>query len=321
MTNIINPQTLQYLDALLKHKSFTHAAKEMYISQPYLTQFIKKIEEELGTEIINRNSQQLQLTEAGMLYYRFLEKQEKDLSHLKQSLKEYQSTDIVHIKVGILSSLATYVLPQFLPTVLKAYPNLKVSLYEDIPSINETKVLNGDLDFYIGQNIESVSPKLMVHECTSHSYFAIIPESSPLYEKNSTLIPKNTIPFDKLLKHPLILTTSGSAIRRQVDRLLHRYKIHPNIIMESDNIYTVTELARNNLGITFVPVSILRYFDNITGYNLYPIPEDLMTVDIFVAHRENMTLTVLHIDFIKTLKDNLAISNQKILQKFSSDLT
>ena len=54
MTQTKSPYTLQYIDALLKHGNFTKAAKDLYISQPYLTQTIKKVEKELGTEIVNR---------------------------------------------------------------------------------------------------------------------------------------------------------------------------------------------------------------------------------------------------------------------------
>ena len=63
---------LQYIDVLLKHGNYTKAAQNLYISQSYLTQTIKKIENELGIEIINRQTTPLQLTEAGKIYYDYL---------------------------------------------------------------------------------------------------------------------------------------------------------------------------------------------------------------------------------------------------------
>ena len=64
---------LHYLDVLLKENNFTKAARELYISQPYLTQLIKRIEKRLGTQIINRDHVPFSLTEAGMIYYKYLE--------------------------------------------------------------------------------------------------------------------------------------------------------------------------------------------------------------------------------------------------------
>lgn len=82
-----------------------------------MTQFIKKLEEELGVEIINRQSPQLQLTETGKLYYDYLVAAEKDKQQLFQTITEARTTDAVKLKICILSSLATYLLPLTLPEV------------------------------------------------------------------------------------------------------------------------------------------------------------------------------------------------------------
>ena len=61
---------LQYLDSLLKYNSFTKASEDLYISQPYLTQVVKKTEKLIGVKIIDRGNNQIRLTEAGRLYYK-----------------------------------------------------------------------------------------------------------------------------------------------------------------------------------------------------------------------------------------------------------
>ena len=69
-----DPETvLHFIDVLLKESNFTRAASELYISQPYLTQLIKRIERKLGTKIIDRESIPFKLTEAGIIYYNYLE--------------------------------------------------------------------------------------------------------------------------------------------------------------------------------------------------------------------------------------------------------
>jgi Transcriptional regulator len=74
---------LRFLDTLLKHGNYTKAAKDLYISQPYLTQTIQSAEKELGIEIINRKSSPLQLTDAGRIYYQYLNSLETEKAIFK----------------------------------------------------------------------------------------------------------------------------------------------------------------------------------------------------------------------------------------------
>lgn len=284
-----SPYTLQYIDTLLKHGNFTKAAKDLYISQPYLTQTIKKIENELGAEIVNRKSPQLQLTDAGKIYYQYLETIEEEGEQLKRTLAKYTITDNPVIRIGILPSLATYLLPLVVPVFMKTSPGTVLSINEDLPKINELKTINQDLDFYIGQNPESVSPSLITRDCGHQTYYAIIPKSSDLFQKGKRLLEKGTIPIDRLLKQKLVLTTSGSAIRRQIDRLLQRYKITPTIVLESSNIYTVAELAKNDTGVAFVPEGLLIDSKS-ADFNLYPISIDLISIEYFIAYSTDKTL-------------------------------
>lgn len=292
-----SPYTLQYLDALLKHGSFTKAAKDLYISQPYLTQAIKKIEKELGVEIINRKSPQLQLTDAGKAYYQYLEKMEEDGESLKRELAQYTQTANPLIRIGILPSLATYLLPLFLPDYLEALPETPLVITEDLPIRNEMKTVNQELDFYIGQNPETVSPSLITKECGYQAYYAIIPPSSEFYQEGEWVLRSGTIPLDRLLKQKLVLTKGGSAIRRQLDRLLQRYKITPKVALESSNIYTVMELAKKDVGVAFVPAGLISG-SPLSPYNLYPISHELISVEYFIAYSSLKTLSVSELSFL-----------------------
>lgn len=87
MTSIYSSNMLQYLDMLLKHGNYTKAAKDLYISQPYLTQTIKKVELELEIDIINRQASPLQLTEAGKVYYHYLQSLETEQDRFRKKFQ------------------------------------------------------------------------------------------------------------------------------------------------------------------------------------------------------------------------------------------
>jgi DNA-binding transcriptional LysR family regulator len=296
-------EMLHYLTMLLKHGNFTKAAKDLYISQPYLTQAIKKVEEELGTEIINRKVSPLQLTESGKVYYEYLASIEDQQNLLKAKLDKLNHPEQKILKIGILSSLGTYLLPRFLPEYLEKYPDVLIDLHEDFPENNEKNCLDGKLDFFIGQNPETVSPKLNIHSCGLQKYYALIPKSSPLYQKDQTIL-KKSISLKKILQSPLVLTKRGSAVRRQIDYLLQKYHIEPNIIIQSSNIFTTKELAKNGIGVTIIPESVLSPFEEGT-FNIYPIKQELLSLGYFITYSSKKRLTDFEVDFVKTFEKKL----------------
>lgn len=294
--------TLYYIDALLKYSNYNKAAKSLYISQPYLTQVIKRIEGQLNCELINRSKLPYRLTEQGKIYYQYLTTLENNYSNLVRELSAISDLHNKTIKIGVLPSLGTYILPLFLPKFLAAHPGCRVDLFENIPETNEKLILNNELDFWIGQNSENISPNLNAIKWGYHRYYAIIPKSSAFYQKDIAFIPTGKIEIQDLLCQSLVLTRKGSAIRKQIDQLLSLYKIEPKIVMESTEINTVQKLAMSNLGVTFVPESILIEACP-SKYNIYELPIEELHLDYFIAHHCERKLSPLEKDLINSFSN------------------
>ncbi|EOT39623.1 LysR family transcriptional regulator [Enterococcus columbae] len=292
---LTNPEMLNYLDTLLKYGNFTKAAQQLYISQPYLTQTIKKIELDLGTAIINRQANPLQLTEAGKLYYQYLEKLELENAQLLKTLALYQVKQPT-IHLGILASLGQFFLPNLLPKYQQKQPEVKIILNEALPQENEKKILNNELDLYIGQNPELAAPNLTVYERSAEPYYAVIP--SRLYE-TSLHVMNQPIDYALLLSKPVVLTASGSAIRRQVDQLFSKFKQTPKPLLETNNIYTAVDLAKKGYGLTFTPYSVLTSLQESENYKLLLIDADILTSRYFIAHHKDKKLADYESDFIQ----------------------
>ncbi|WP_019913533.1 LysR family transcriptional regulator [Paenibacillus sp. HW567] len=299
MSKLHSQDILYYIDTLLKYSNYGKAAKSLYISQPYLTQVIKKVESQLNCELINRSKLPYRLTEQGKIYYQYLTSLENSYAKLLREISDVSNTDSKVIKIGVLPSLGSYLMPLFIPIFLDIHPTCKINLLEDLPEKNEKLIQNNELDFWIGQNSSNISPNLNSVSWGRHSYRAIIPRCSELYQKDVAIIPEETIEISKILSQKLILTSKGSAIRKQIDQLLSVYKIQPEIIMESNDIYTVLKLAQHNLGLTFVPESI-NIEECPSEYNLYQIPVDKMSLDYFIAYHAERTLTNVDHDLINT---------------------
>lgn len=282
-----NPEILTYLDALLRTGNFTKASQQLFISQPYLTQTIKHIEQQLGTIILSRQSVPLQLTQAGKLYYQYLEQLTLTEAQFHKSLNRLNHPDFPRLRLGILPSLGTFFLPLLLPGFSKNFPDVKIDLFEALPNETEHRLLHGELDLVIGQNPEIASPQLTMYECQSENYLAVIGQTHPLYQKAK----QTPIETEELLNQALILTTSGSAIRRQIDQLFMQYRQQPIIKLETAHIYTAILLAQEGLGITFAPQSAIEPFQNRNQALHLPISSTILCSKYYIAHERHMTLT------------------------------
>ncbi|WP_312429866.1 LysR family transcriptional regulator [Lacrimispora sp.] len=297
MSKIDSQDILYYIDAILKYSNYSKAAKSLYISQPYLTQVIKRVERELNCELITRNKLPYRLTEQGKIYYQYLTSLENSYSKLLRELSDVSDSDRTLIKLGVLPSLGTYLLPLFLPEFLDMHPNCRIELTEVVPEQSEKLIQNNELDFWLGQNSRNISPNLNSVSWGRHRYWAVIPRCCDLYQEDVAIVPEGTIDISKILCQRLILTSKGSAIRKQIDHLLNLYKVEPNIIIESIEINTALKLATGNLGLTIIPESI--YVKECpSDYNIYPISIDELSLDYFIAYLSERTLTSIDKDLI-----------------------
>jgi DNA-binding transcriptional LysR family regulator len=109
-----------------------------------------------------------------------------------------------------------------------------------------------------------------------------------------------------------VLSPHGSSIRRQVDYLLQKYNVSPNIVIESTSTATITKLATAGLGVTFLPDSVHTRPDP-ERYNLLPLPQDLLSLNYFIAYPSGHQLNKVEKDlvtiFLTQLEADLAQSS------------
>lgn len=285
-----DPETvLHYLDTLLEESNFTKAARALYISQPYLTQTIKRLEEKLGIKLINRTVP-FTLTEAGTIYYKYLENSVASKRKLHSQLVKYENPKLEVIRISVLESLGCFLIPTILPNFLKSHPNIKIQLSEVSPRASENLLLAEEVDCYLGQTPKALSKGIKPYINGNEKYYIVIPANSEFYQAGKFILEPDAFDLKTLLQQPFLLSNGSSAIRHQVDGLFQKYKIKPNIILESQNILTTTGLAINGMGLTISSASILKRYKE-TPLNLLPISPDLLSIEYFIAVKQGRTLT------------------------------
>lgn len=299
---ILNDNTiLQYLDSLLKYNSFTKASEDLYISQPYLTQVVKKTEKHIGVKIIDRGNNQIRLTEAGRLYYKYLTENVEHTNNFINQLNEFTQKKNSVIKIGVLPTLGSFLLPQFLPEFIKNHPDVKIEFEEASPEISVEKAIKGQINFYIGQTPATVGPQLECEVRGHEPYYFMIPKTSKYYHPDQKFVNIESVDIEKLLQEPLLLTCAGSAIRQQINFLTHKFKTNPIIVLESTNIETIASLSAKGIGSTIIPATVAMHLDE-GEYNLCPLPQDILSLDYFLAYAKERNLSPNEKDMIETFK-------------------
>lgn len=295
-------ELLHTLDILLKESNFTHAARELYISQPYLTQLIKRIEKRVGAKIINRDAQPFTLTEAGLIFYKYLENVSYNDQQLERQLAQFSHPEKEVIRIGILESLGSYLLPEILPPFLKKHPNAEIQLFEAFPRKTEKRLLNEEIDCYIGQTPDAIARGLDFFINGGEQYYIVIPSNSKYFQTDKFILEPDEFDIKELLMQPLVLSQPESAIRHQVNGLLQKFHVKPNIVMESNSVITVANLAVNGIGLTISSASILKRLRH-QPVNLLPLDRKLMMIKFFIAVKQGRKHSKAVQDLIKTFQE------------------
>lgn len=141
---------LNYLTTIAEEQSITRAATRLFISQPALTAFLSRTEEELGTRLFDRTSTPIRITEAGAYYLSELEKICVMQDRLHQELADFSADDQeLRLNVGIGRNRGSIWLSSVMPELYRLYPDMLLTIFEDRDTNMLDKVLNGVLDVAI----------------------------------------------------------------------------------------------------------------------------------------------------------------------------
>lgn len=145
----MNLRDLRYLVAVADHRHFGKAAEASFVSQPTLSTQLKKLEEELGVKLIERNPRQIMLTDAGERVVeraRIILRETDDIRDIARQAVDPESGSI---RMGLFPTLAPYLLPHVVPQLHTRFPNLELLLVEEKTEVLLHQVRSGQLDVAI----------------------------------------------------------------------------------------------------------------------------------------------------------------------------
>lgn len=142
----MNIRDFEYLVALAEHKHFRKAAEACFVSQPTLSGQVRKLEDELGAALLERNSRKVLFTEAGL---QLVEQAKRILSEIKlfREMATGQSSEMVGpMHIGFIPTVGPYVLPKIIPSLKQQFPDLELYLHEAQTHQLVSQLQDGKLD-------------------------------------------------------------------------------------------------------------------------------------------------------------------------------
>lgn len=238
-------EELKTFIAVVEFKNFTKAGEHLNLSQPSVSTHIKNLENVFGVRLINRSVKQktIVITESGFTLYKKAKEILNliDITHMEvlntsNSLKG-------HLKIGASLTIGEYVLPKFLATFCKKYPDIDIEVFIENTSIICSHLKELTLDIGLIEGTSSSSSFTQEYFLEDKMVLA--------FPYNSELITDN-FSLDKLQNQKWVVREEGSGTREFLNMFLGTNEIVPNGIIVLGSNYAVKEAVRNNLGITII---------------------------------------------------------------------
>lgn len=288
-----------YLNMIIKYGSISQAAKALFISQPYLSKFIKTLEEELGVELLNRQVSPITLTYAGERYLHYMEKIEDITQTMYIELHGISNMKRGRLKIGVSPVLSTYTLYKFLPYFMRRYAGIEVELVEESVTTLETLLLQHKIDVCFN-SLPITNAEIEYEHLYDEYNYIVIPSNHELYRPNSS---DEDIDLSLLDGQRFILAKPGIGLRRFTDHVFDYYHIRPRIVLETLNAENALRLANNGVAITIVPQSIIDSVGFKIDANLYPLKDPKFRSHIVISYQKDAQLTPVALAFINMAKE------------------
>lgn len=244
----MNFQQLEYIVALDDFKHFRKAAEHCDVTQPTLSMMVKKLEDELDVSLFDRSKQPIMPTEVGREVIARARKATREVQEISDAVQQHRGQVVGKLCIGVIPTLAPYLLPLFVQPLLKKYPEVELQVQEMVTEEIQEALQSGSVD--IGVMVSPLQYENLLETVLFYEkLYAYVASSNRLYDKQYIL------PQD-IAANQLWLLEEGHSFRNQVISLCGLKE--PGIRKmrfnyETGSIETLKKLVEQSSGVTILP--------------------------------------------------------------------
>lgn len=280
----MNFRQLEYVITIYREGTLTRAAEKLFISQPALTQQLRKLEKEIGTPLFDRTTTPLTPTYAGKHYLDFMEKILYENQQALSWLEDIDSLNRGKIVLGISDIRSLQFLPVLLPSFQKKYPHIEVEIKEAPALSLPDMVKKGEIDFAL-MIARRDHTGLTFHPLLTEKVLLAVPKNYEINAACRESVEKQGFIDLKIVKdQPFILLQKGFRLRNIAYELFQENGIMPPVVMKTVNVNLSHHMTSAGYGLSFVGeiAASLTQVDPIPCY--YPVKGENCTWELGIAY-------------------------------------
>ncbi len=277
----MNFQQLEYIVAIDKIKHFVLAAEYCNITQPTLSMMVQKLENELDIKIFDRTKKPIEPTTEGKEIIKRAKRILAEAESLRLYTKEIKGEITGDLRIGIIPTLAPYLLPLFLKNFIEKYPTINVFIKEIVTDDIITKIKSGEID--LGILATPIHEKSLIEHPLFDEEFFVYTSQDLLKKENKYLLPSD-LDLSKLW-----LLEEGHCLRNQVFNLCELKQTampHTNLHYEAGSIETLINMVDKQSSLTIIPhLAVLNLKDEQKNkIRQFAEPKPVRQISIVVAN-------------------------------------
>lgn len=246
----MNLRDLKYLVAVAEHRHFGRAAESCHVAQPTLSTQIRKLEEFLGVTLIERNNRQVLLTPIGEKIVAQASTVLRETDQLVKMAKQARDPFGGEFRLGIIPTVAPYLLPKILPMVHEEFPELEIQLLEAQTTVITRELRAGRLDAVI-LALPMEEDGVRALPLYAEPFYVALSPKHPLCGRNS-------ISSADLETAEVLLLEDGHCLRDQALDVCKQAGAVENVNFSATSLETLRHMVAANIGITLMPELALQ---------------------------------------------------------------
>lgn len=246
---------LKYIVAVARERHFGRAAEACYVSQPTLSVAIRKLEDELGVVLFERGGSEIGVTDVGLRVVAQAQKVLEEAALIKEIARQGEDPLAGPLRVGIIYTIAPYLLPRLVPTQVEQTPQMPLVLQENYTTRLLELLRQGEVDCAIAA-LPIPDSGLAIEPLYDEPFVVAVPANHPWAERDS-------IHPDELKTETMLLLGTGHCFRDQVLEVcpeFARYSESSEGIQrsfEGSSLETIRHMVAAGIGVTVMPASSL----------------------------------------------------------------
>ena len=243
---------LEYLLAVANCGSFSLAAEHCFVTQPSLSMQIKSLEEELGVVLLDRSKKPVIATEAGEVVLERARETLRAYDNIRESVAELKGEIAGRLRLGVIPTVAPYLLHKFIPAFVRDYPKVELEISE-MNTADIGDALKRDRSDAALVASGTCGEGILEQELFNDRFYAYVSPENPLYERQN-------IRIEDIDLRDLVILSAGNCMRDQIIELCQARRNTPSrYSFESGSLDTLMRIVDSTSCLTNIPEMALEY--------------------------------------------------------------